>query len=129
MADYKFTENGVFRYSDNAFIPDDTKNTDWNKYLEYVATGGQTDPWKTFAELKSGYQSEARNSCQAYIYSFYPPPIQQSMALGIYPSEMLTVMTVFIAACIEAENIANEQYEIATTEAELEAVSIVWPTP
>jgi len=51
------------------------------------------------------------------------------MALGIYPSEMSDEMVLFIADCIETENTLNEQYELATTEAELEAVVINWPIP
>ena len=58
MADYKYSvdinsENyGVIRLSDGASIPPDTRNSDWREYLEYVDTGGKTDPWKTDEELK-----------------------------------------------------------------------------
>lgn len=51
MADYKNTENGVFRYADSAYIPSEPENKDYQEYLEYVAGGGATDPWKTTEEL------------------------------------------------------------------------------
>jgi len=50
MADYKFTSldlsSGVFRYSNEAYIPNDDGNRDWVEYLSYVDGGGMTDPYQ-----------------------------------------------------------------------------------
>lgn len=44
MADYKATNNGVFRYEGELHIPSDEGNRHWQEYLEYVEQGGLTDP-------------------------------------------------------------------------------------
>ncbi len=53
MADYKFNidNQGIIRYSDRASIPQSATNKDYKEYLEYVAQGGETDPWMTDEEL------------------------------------------------------------------------------
>ena len=38
------TINSVQRLSDNAFIPFDPANTDYQEYLEWVAEGGVVEP-------------------------------------------------------------------------------------
>jgi len=123
---YKFTKTGVFKNSITAI---EENGYGWKEYLQWVSDGGITEPYKTFEEWKEQYKNDAKINCSNNIYSFYPVPVQQSMALGIYPSEMSDVMVLFIADCIETENTLNEQYELATTEAELEAVVINWPIP
>jgi hypothetical protein len=51
MADYKFLEiSGVLRYADGAHIPEAPGNKDWQEYQDYVAGGGETDPWETDTE-------------------------------------------------------------------------------
>ena len=37
-------ENGVQRLSDNAFIPFDPANTDYQEYLEWIAAGNEPEP-------------------------------------------------------------------------------------
>jgi hypothetical protein len=46
MAEYQHITNydGVLRYVDNATVPPDPANRDWQTYLQYVADGGTTDP-------------------------------------------------------------------------------------
>jgi hypothetical protein len=43
---YKLTlnPNQVMRLSDNAFIPFDSDNTDYQEYLKWVAKGGVPEP-------------------------------------------------------------------------------------
>ena len=42
---YKLTqENQVKRIADNAFIPFDPANTDYKKYLEWLAEGNTPEP-------------------------------------------------------------------------------------
>ena len=43
---YKLTEEnqGVIRLADNAFIPFDPANTDYQEYLKWVAEGGVPEP-------------------------------------------------------------------------------------
>ena len=43
---YKLTEEnqGVLRLADNAFIPFDPMNTDYQEYLKWVAEGNQPEP-------------------------------------------------------------------------------------
>ena len=43
---YKLTQLGesIIRIEDNAFIPLDASNTDYQEYLEWVAEGNTPDP-------------------------------------------------------------------------------------
>jgi hypothetical protein len=55
---YKLTANtSIIRISDGAFIPDDLDNTDYAKYLEWVAEGNTpaayVAPTKTYKELRA----------------------------------------------------------------------------
>jgi hypothetical protein len=46
MENYKLSQNGqsIQRLSDNAFIPFDPANTDYQKYLAWVAEGNTPTP-------------------------------------------------------------------------------------
>jgi hypothetical protein len=37
-------QNGIIRTSDNAFIPFDPANTDYQEYLKWVAEGNEPEP-------------------------------------------------------------------------------------
>jgi hypothetical protein len=43
---YKLTKenNGVFRLSDNAYIPNSEENTDYQAYLKWLAAGNTPTP-------------------------------------------------------------------------------------
>ena len=41
---YKLINFGVLRLADNTFIPFDPANTDYQKYLEWVAEGNTPEP-------------------------------------------------------------------------------------
>ena len=41
---YKLINFGVVRLTDNTFIPFDPANTDYQKYLEWVAEGNTPEP-------------------------------------------------------------------------------------
>ena len=46
MADYKLTNsNAVIRTIDNAYISNDTLNSDWREYQDWLAAGGVPDPY------------------------------------------------------------------------------------
>ena len=44
MAEYKLTDNGVFRVTDGAFIPDAPGNKDWKEYQRWLGQGNTPDP-------------------------------------------------------------------------------------
>ena len=45
MADYKLTNsNAVIRTIDNAYISNDTLNSDWREYQTWLTTGNLPDP-------------------------------------------------------------------------------------
>ncbi len=104
----------------------------------YTAPSGVLIP-RTQAEIdaidftagKDATLASTTADCQSHIYGYYPAPVQQSMTMGVYPSEMYDVMVVFIAACIEYENSLNDQLEAATDQAAIDLIlaGIVWPLP
>ena len=50
---YKLQQNGIKRLSDNAFIPQDNANRDYQEYLQWLAEGNQPEPESTTDELKT----------------------------------------------------------------------------
>ena len=56
LTNYHFAYNpeqkSVIRVSDNAFIPFDPANTDYQEYLEWVADGGVPEPADTPEEAE-----------------------------------------------------------------------------
>ncbi len=49
---YKLAENGVIRLSDNAFIPEDPANKDWQEYQKWLSEGNTPKPQYTTTELR-----------------------------------------------------------------------------
>lgn len=46
MTDYALTStSAVLRKSDQAYIPADPANSDWREYLDWLAAGGEPDPY------------------------------------------------------------------------------------
>jgi len=67
MADYKFANKegtSVLRYADNFFVSEGGK--DWDVYLDYVNSGGETDPFMTVEEWRQA-NSETARIMQDYI--------------------------------------------------------------
>jgi len=50
---YKLQQNGIKRLSDNAFIPQDNANRDYQEYLQWLAKGNTPEPEFTTDELKT----------------------------------------------------------------------------
>lgn len=44
MKDYKLTEDGVQRRSDEAFVPNEPLNRDWVQYQKWFVAGNTPDP-------------------------------------------------------------------------------------
>lgn len=55
---YKLAENGVIRLSDNAFIPNDPANTDWQEYQEWLKEGNEPLPMYTPNELRQKLKND-----------------------------------------------------------------------
>ena len=69
MAEYKITQNGVFRRSDNAGIPADINNSDWQKYLEWLNQGNTPDPQFTLDDLKAQKIADLQDTYQSAIFT------------------------------------------------------------
>jgi hypothetical protein len=41
---YRITNGGVIRLTDNAMVPADVRNTDWQAYQEWLAAGNTPEP-------------------------------------------------------------------------------------
>lgn len=60
MADYKIArDNLVIRNKDNASIPNEPGNADWQAYMAWVAAGGVPDPYVEPPENIARKQREA----------------------------------------------------------------------
>ena len=65
--------------------------------------------------------------CQEHIYSVYPAPIQASAIMGLYGTDYLTDMTVFITSCIAEENRISDLLDDETEIVLLYNHNPVWP--
>lgn len=57
---YKLAQNGVIKLSDNAFIPNDLANKDWQEYQEWLRKGNTPEPEFTLAELRIKLANEMK---------------------------------------------------------------------
>lgn len=82
-------------------------------------------------DVKQSAMTDVRDACQRNIYDYFSAPVQQSMSLGIYPSEKTDAMTMFIANCIEYENLKHDELSAATTQFQIDQImaGIAWPVP
>jgi hypothetical protein len=55
---YKLTESGVKRLTDNAFIPADPANRDWQEYQAWLAAGNTPEPIETPEEKAARERAE-----------------------------------------------------------------------
>jgi hypothetical protein len=75
MAAYRLTASGVTRTADGAHIPNDTRNRDWNAYLDWVALGNTADPitvpglsaYKLGAIARIAREAESRRQAAAVV--------------------------------------------------------------
>lgn len=74
MAEYKLTQddNVILRVVDNAFIPKDESNKDYQEYLEWVSNGGIPDPFVISREvmIENVLSERARRLALGFDYDF-----------------------------------------------------------
>jgi hypothetical protein len=86
-----------------------------------------TVPVTPLADLKAARIAAINDECTARILAVWPLEKQISATVGIYGSAELAAMTAFIDAHIEASNTASDAVNVATTAAQVEAVTVAWP--
>lgn len=77
---------------------------------------------------KSAAVTANRLEASRRIEAKYPLWRQQSAVLGVYPESYAAQMATDIAAVVSAENAAADAIDAATTEAEVAAVAVNWPS-
>jgi len=141
MIKYQLQESGVIDRETGASIPNDPANTDWQEYQRWLVEGNipiKLQPSHYYDLVGgewvydlvgniAGKQAAIKAECKTYIYSLYPPEIQASMSLGLYPANELDTMTAFIAGCIAEENRVYDLLGAATTETEITTINPIWP--
>lgn len=81
----------------------------------------------SLASLKTARIAQINAECTARILAVWPLEKQSSAMLGIYGQAQLDAMTDFIDSHIAASNVASSAVFDATTQAEMEAVTVAWP--
>ncbi len=67
--------------------------------------------------------------CRARLIARYGPPEKQvSIGIGVYGEQKMTQMKLGIEDMVDASNTASNAIIAATTLAEVEAVTVTWPT-
>ena len=74
---YKLAQNGVIKLSDNAFIPEDPANKDWQEYQQWLAQGNKPQPQYTTAELREQLRTKMLALRSARINSVLNSPNAQ----------------------------------------------------
>lgn len=96
-----------------------------------VTFDGQPSRSVTDIELLSGAKVYAlasiRAEANALIESKWPLWKQNNCAMGVYPESVSATCADDIAAVVAASNAAEDAVDAATTVAEVEAVTPVWP--
>lgn len=101
----------------------------------YIAAWHRPEPQPTQGELsaaelpaaKQGKRSAINEEATRRILAAYPLEKQSSANLGVYPQTYLNQMTADIAATIVTSNAACDAVDIATSTAEISAISVNWP--
>ena len=79
---FKLTKDGVIRLSDNAFIPEDPNNRDWQEYQQWLAQGNKPQPQYTTAELREQLRAKMLALRSARINSVLSSPNNQYDSLA-----------------------------------------------
>lgn len=91
--------------------------------------GTRTAPNAT--DLLNAYKAEGlrsiRSEAQLRIVQAHPEWRQRSAALGVYPQSFVDQMQADIAAIVSASNAAEDAVTVASTIADVEAVTPAWP--
>lgn len=70
-----------------------------------------------------------RTECHRRLTEFYGDALEQvSRASGLYGATAQANHAAGVSAAIDASNVARDQINAATTVAEVEAVTVAWPT-
>ena len=78
-------------------------------------------------EARTSKQNLTKQQCMSHILASYPEPIQRSAGMDVYSSAAKDAMQSFIAGCINEENRCFDAADAATTVAEVDAVTPVFP--
>ena len=79
---YKLAKGGVIRLSDNAFIPEDPANKDWQEYQQWLSEGNKPQPQYTTAELRDQLRAKMLSLRSARITSVLNSPNNQYDSLA-----------------------------------------------
>lgn len=85
------------------------------------------DGYDPLPPAKAEKLAAVRAEAQARIFAIYPAWRQSNAALGIVPDADVLAMQDFIADHIDASNAAEDAIAAATTVAEVEGVTPLWP--
>jgi hypothetical protein len=122
----------------STLIVNDTMSVPWpchtwhNEMIqEWLDEGNPIAPYAKYNSLeqaKAGHIADINSECRRRILEVWPLEEQQSCSLGVYGPEYANDCRDWIAANIEASNVATAQVEAAKAVAEVAAVAPSWPT-
>lgn len=79
------------------------------------------------ATLKAERIAQINAECTQRILAVWPLEKQMSALAGIYGAEQTTAMTDWVDAHIAASDTASDSVDAATTQQQIEAVTVTWP--